>query len=118
MATIAVADPSAYVSILNAKEHDGADELRFREFRFKVEQRPATKKGVEARCMGTVTACKTGTTIAPCSASYKAKGRQSTPPAFCDNGCDALYLARLHWQQQRAHEIGAWLAHAHRTSAQ
>ncbi len=115
MARIAVADKSAYVSILNTKEHDGVDELRFRELRFKVEQRPDTPKGVAARCMGTVTACTTGTTIAPCSESYKAKGgRQSTrPPAFCDTGCYASYLARL--QQQRAHEIDAWLAH---TSAQ
>ncbi len=116
MARIAVADPSAYVSILNAEAHDGVHELRFRQFRSKVEQRPGTPKGVAARCMGTVTACTTGTTIVPCSASYKAKQGQCAPPAFCDKGCYAFYLARL--QQQRAHEIGAWLAPAHRTSAQ
>jgi hypothetical protein len=150
-----VADPgacqcrSAYVSIrvlnLNAKDHNGVDELGsfrdfrsksrmyYRDFRSKVEHTPATPRGVKAGRMGTVTACTAGSTstIAPCSEgeSYKAKWGQWAPPAFRDKGCYALIASRLYLrlarlqqppsqQTRRAHEIGAWLAHAHRTSAQ
>ena len=110
MDRLANAEPNVYVDIMNANNFNGPAELQFRNFLSEVARRPATPKGTEARCMGTVT----GTTVAPCNESYQATRYQKEPPFFCEKGCYAKYVAAL--RQQEAHEIAAWLAHKQGTN--
>ena len=107
---MADAKPIEYVDIMNAHNFDGPAELQFRNFRSEVGRRPPTPKGTAARCLGTVT----GTTVAQCNESYKAKLYQREPPLFCEKGCYEKYLAGL--RQQEAHENDAWRAHKQGTN--